>query len=443
MDDVASTAEAAERPGQSPVVGPSKPRLLEVLGPGLISGAANDDPCAIATYSQAGAGFGYGLCWLMPVVYPFMAVVQQVSGRVGRTTGHGLAGNLARHYPGWLVQGVVALLVVANVIAISADLGVMADFLRQLVGGPYLLLVVALGALCVATQVFMRYTRYVAVLKWTTLSLLAYVAAVLMVGVPWGEVAAAMLRPPLSLSRDYVTTIVAILGVALSPYVFFWQASQEVEDQRVKPRREPLVEAPRQAPQALWRIRLDTMLGMAVANLVGLAIMITAAATLHAQGKTDVASAAQAAEALKPVAGEMAFVVFALGILGTGLLAIPVLAGSAAYAIGEARRWPVGLARGPMEARAFYAALAAAVLVGVAVNFTGIDPIRALYWSAVINGVVAAPVLAMMMLVAARPDIMGEFTVGAPLRAVGWLATAVTVACVVAMVATGVTALAG
>ncbi|HEX8375064.1 MAG TPA: divalent metal cation transporter [Geminicoccaceae bacterium] len=443
MDDVASSVEAAERPRQSPVVGPSKPRLLEVLGPGLISGAANDDPCAIATYSQAGAGFGYGLCWLMPVAYPLMAVVQQVSGRVGRTTGHGLAGNLARHYPGWLVQGVVALLVVANVIAISADLGVMADVLRQLVGGPHLLLVVALGALCVATQVFMRYTRYVAVLKWTTLSLLAYVAAVLMVGVPWGEVAAAMLRPPLSLSRDYVTTIVAILGVALSPYVFFWQASQEVEDQQVKPERDPLVVAPRQAPGALWRIRLDTLIGMAVANLVGLAIMITTAATLHAQGKTEVANAAEAASALKPVAGEMAFVVFALGILGTGLLAVPVLAGSAAYAIGEARRWPVGLARAPLEARAFYVALAAAVLVGVAVNFTGIDPIRALYWSAVVNGIVAVPVLAMMMLIAARPDIMGEFTVGAPLRAVGWVATAVTAACVVAMAVTGLSGLAG
>lgn len=438
MSDTASTAGMVrEESGQSPVVGPSRPRLLKVLGPGLISGAANDDPCAIATYSQAGASFGYGLCWLMPLAYPLMAVVQQVSGRIGRTTGQGLAGVIARHYPGWLLQGLVGLLVVANVIAISADLSVMAEVLRQLVGGPHLLLVVALGAFCVATQVFMQYTRYVAILKWATLSLLSYVAAVLMAGVPWGEVAGAMLRPPVSLSRDYLTTVVAIFGVALSPYVFFWQASQEVEDQRVKPLREPLVEAPRQAPGALWRIRLDTLIGMAVANLVGLAIMVTTAATLHAQGKTDVASAVDAAEALKPVAGEMAFVVFGLGILGTGLLAIPVLAGSVAYAVGEARRWPVGLGRAPLEAKAFYVALAAAVLVGVAVNFSGIDPIRALYWSAVVNGVVVVPVLAMMMLVAGRSDIMGEFTVGRRLRAVGWLATAVTAACAVAMVVTG------
>lgn len=443
MDQAASTADMARQTGRSPVVGPSRPRLLKVLGPGLISGAANDDPCAIATYSQAGAAFGYGLCWLMPVAYPLMAVVQQVSGRIGRTTGEGLAGTIARHYPGWLLQGLVALLVVANVIAISANLSVMADVLRQLVGGPHLLFVVALGAFCVATQIFMQYTRYVAILKWATLSMLAYVAAVLMVGVPWGEVAGAMLRPPISLSSDYITTIVAIFGVALSPYVFFWQASQEVEDQRVKPEREPLVEAPRQAPWALWRIRLDTLIGMAVANLVGLAIMITTAATLHAQGKTEVANAAEAASALKPVAGELAFIIFALGILGTGLLAIPVQAGSAAYAIGEARRWPVGLARAPLEARAFYAALAAAVLVGVAVNFTGIDPIRALYWSAVVNGVVTVPVLAMMMLIGARGDIMGEFTVGAPLRAVGWAATAVTAACVAAMVVTGVMGLMG
>jgi NRAMP (natural resistance-associated macrophage protein)-like metal ion transporter len=333
------TAPATERAARSPVVGPSKPRLLKLLGPGLISGAADDDPTAIATYCQAGARFGYALCWLMPLVYPLMVVVQQVSARLGRTTGHGLAGNIRRHYPGWLLYVTVALLLPANIIAIAADLSVMADALRLLVGGPRLVYVLLFGAFCVGTQIFMRYTRYVAVLKWTTLSLLAYFGAVLMVEVPWREVAAAMLAPPLEFEARYVTMMVAIFGVALSPYLFFWQASQEVEDQREKPKREPLVLAPEQAPQALARIRLDTYIGMAVANLVGLAIIITAGSTLHTHGVMEVRTSAQAAEALRPVAGVFAFAIFSIGLIGTGLLAIPVLAGSVAYALGETRKW--------------------------------------------------------------------------------------------------------
>lgn len=283
----------------------------------------------------------------------------------------------------------------------------------------------------------MRYTRYVAVLKWTTLSLFAYFGAVLMVEVPWREVAAAMLVPPISFETRYLTLMVAIFGVALSPYLFFWQASQEVEDQRVKPKREPLLEAPEQAPPALERIRLDTYVGMAIANLVGLAIIITAGTTLHLNGITEVQTSAQAAEALRPVAGVFAFAIFSIGIIGTGLLAIPVLAGSAAYAIGEARRWPVGLSRGPLEAKAFYATVGIATLAGVAANFIGLDPIRALYWSAVINGIVAAPVPATMMWLAAQRGIMGELTIGLPLKIGGWIATAVVAAGVVTM---GITA---
>jgi NRAMP (natural resistance-associated macrophage protein)-like metal ion transporter len=338
-----------KRTARSPVVGPSKPRLLKLLGPGLISGAADDDPTAIATYCQAGARFGYGLCWLMPLVYPLMVVVQQVSARLGRTTGHGLAGNIRRHYPAWFLYVTVGLLLPANIIAIAADLSVMADALRLLVGGPRLVYVVLFGAFCIGTQIFMRYTRYVAVLKWTTLSLFAYFGAVLMVEVPWREVAAAMLAPPFELEARYVTMMIAIFGVALSPYLFFWQASQELEDQRVKPKREPLVEAPEQAPQALERIRLDTYVGMAVANLVGLAIIITAGTTLHPNGITEVQTSAQAAEALRPIAGAFAFAVFSIGIIGTGLLAIPVLAGSVAYALGETAdgrsAWPALLWR--------------------------------------------------------------------------------------------------
>jgi NRAMP (natural resistance-associated macrophage protein)-like metal ion transporter len=417
--------------------------LLRVLGPGLISGAADDDPAAIATYSQAGARFGYGLCWVMPLVYPLMVVVQQISARIGRTTGQGLAGNIRRHYPPWLLYACVGLLLLGNTVAIAADLSIMADALRVLVGGPRLPYVLLIGAVCVTMQIFMQYTRYVAVLKWTTLSLLAYVAALLLVDVPWGKVAGAMLAPPVAFEQGYLLTLIAIFGVALSPYLFFWQASQEAEDQRVKPEREPLVEAPRQARPALERIQLDTYVGMAVANLVGLAIMITTATTLHAQGVREVTTSVQAAEALKPVAGELAFAIFALGIVGTGLLAVPVLAGSAAYAIGAARRWPVGLGRQPLEAKAFYATVAAATLIGVAANFSELDPIQALYWSAVLNGVIGVPILGMMVRVAADPRIMGKFAIGKGLRLGGWLATAVVAASVLATAAIGGLALLG
>jgi Mn2+/Fe2+ NRAMP family transporter len=427
-----------EQVARSPVVGPSKPRLLEILGPGLISGAADDDPSAIATYSQAGARFGYGLCWLMPLVYPLMVVVQQVSARVGRTTGHGIAGNIRRHCPAWLLYVSVTLLLTANVIAIAADLSAMADALQLLVGGPRLLYVILFGGFCVLAQIFMRYKRYVAVLKWTTLSLFAYFGAVLMVEVPWAEVAGAMLAPPFTFDTRYLITIVAIFGVALSPYLFFWQASQEVEDQRVDPVRKPLVEAPRQASGALERIRLDTYIGMAVANLVGLAIIITTGTTLHINGVMEVQTSAQAAEALRPISGAFAFIVFSIGIIGTGLLAMPVLAGSAAYAIGEALKWPVGLGRAPLEARAFYITIAIATLAGVVANFAGLDPIRALYWSAVINGIVATPVLAVMMWIAAQPRIMGDFTIGMPLRIGGWIATIIVAASVAAMGGAGV-----
>jgi NRAMP (natural resistance-associated macrophage protein)-like metal ion transporter len=403
-----------------------------VLGPGLISGASDDDPTAIATYSQAGAKFAFSFGWLVLLCYPIMAVVQEVSARIGRTTGHGVAANVRRHYPPWLLQCSVVPLLLANTIQIGADLGVMADAVRLLIGGPHYVYVLLFGAICVTMQVFLQYTRYVAILKWTTLSLLAYVAAVLMLQVPWGEVVRGFV-PSLSWDKDYITSIVAIFGVAISPYIFFWQSAQEAEDQRVKPKRDPLVEAPEQAPQAIERIRVDTYVGMAVACLVGIAIMITTAATLHATGTTEVQSSAQAAEALRPVGGAFAFVLFALGIVGTGLLAVPVLAGSAAYAIGEARRWPVGLARQPMQAKAFYGTLVIATIIGIAINFVGLDPIRALYWSAVINGVVAVPVLALMMLMAAAPRVMGEFTIGMPLQIVGWSATGIMGLSVLAM----------
>lgn len=409
----------------SPVVGTSRPRLLGVLGPGLITGASDDDPSGIATYSQAGAQFGYGLSWTLLLTYPLMCAVQMIAARVGRTTGHGLAGVLRRHYPNWLLQLLVFLLIAANTINLGADLGAMADaFTLVLPGPPKWLLIVFFAAICVYAQVFLQYTRYVAVLKWLTLALFAYFAAVMTTQVDWRALAKGLFVPELQWNKTYLTTVVALFGTTISPYLFFWQAAQEVEDIHAYPHRHRLTRSPKQGPPALRRIEIDTLVGMAFSNLVALAIVVTTAATLNAQGVTDIQTSAQAAEALRPIAGEFAFLVFALGIIGTGLLAVPVLAGSAAYALGEARKWPVGFARKWQEAKAFYATVALATMVGMILNFTEIDPIKALYWSAVINGVTAAPVLIALMLIARRRDIMRGFTIGRALTILGWSATA-------------------
>jgi NRAMP (natural resistance-associated macrophage protein)-like metal ion transporter len=425
-------AAKGARRNRSPV-GPSKSRLWRVLGPGLITGASDDDPSGIATYSQAGAKFGFAITWTMLFTYPLMCVIQEISARIGRTTGAGIAGNLRQHYPSWLLQPIVAALFVANTINIGADLGAMADALRLMVGGPHLAYVLCFGLFCAVLQTFMQYNRYVAVLKWLTLALFAYFGTVIVVKIPWSEAAAGFLLPTFSRDLTFWTTVVAILGTTISPYLFFWQASQEAEDTKKESHRKPLAKAPPQGPNAIERIRTDTYVGMAFSNLVALAIMLTTAATLHVAGVHDVESSAQAAEALRPVAGEIAFVIFALGVIGTGLLAVPVLAGSAACAVGEARRWPVGLARQPLQAKAFYTTIAVAVALGVAMNMTAINPIKALYWSAVLNGIVAVPVMAMMMLISTNKRIMGKFTVGPVMRSVGWVATGVMAAAVLGM----------
>jgi Mn2+/Fe2+ NRAMP family transporter len=292
------------------------------------------------------------------------------------------------------------------------------------------------GAVCGLLQIFMKYSRYVGVLKWLTLALFAYFGTVMAVKIPWSEAARGFLIPTLSSEPAFWTTVVAILGTTISPYLFFWQASEEAEDTKEDPQRKPLLEAPRQGPDAIERIRLDTYIGMAFSNAVALAIMITTAATLHQAGITDIESSSQAAEALRPVAGPFAFTLFTLGIVGTGLLAVPVLAGSAAYALGEARKWPIGLARKPKEAKAFYLAIATATLIGILINFSPINPIKALYWSAVINGIVAVPVMAIMMLMAVNAKVMGEFRIPLPMRVIGWVATVVMALAVIGMAVT-------
>ncbi|MBV9833598.1 MAG: divalent metal cation transporter [Alphaproteobacteria bacterium] len=433
MPDAIEDSEA-----QSQTVGSSKPRLLQVLGPGLITGASDDDPSGIATYSQAGAQFGYGLGWTLLLTWPLMAAIQIICGRLGRTTGHGLAGVLRQHYPRALLPAIIVPLFIANAINIGADLGAMADATKLVAGGSDIVWLIGFGALSIVLQVFMQYARYVKVMKYLTIVLFAYVATLFMVDVDWQAALKSIAWPHVTLDRDTLTTIVAILGTTISPYLFFWQASEEAEDIRVLPRREPLKRAPAQAPAALERIRLDTIVGMGFSNVIALCILITAAAALHGRVET-IETSAQAAEALKPVAGRYAELVFALGIIGTGLLAIPVLAGSAAYAIGEAQRWRVGLARQPSEARAFYATIAIATALGVALNFTPINPMKALYWSAVINGVVAVPVMVILMLASRRRAIMGDFTVKGALLWLGWLSCLAMAAAVVAMLATMVT----
>ena len=407
--------------------------FLKSLGPGLITGASDDDPSGIGTYSQAGAQLGYGIGWTMLLTFPLMAAIQEISARVGRVTGHGISGNVCRHYPSWLLAAVVAMLSIANTINIAADLAAMADAARLLVGGHAILYVLFFGVTSVVAQIFMDYKRYVSVLKWLTLSLFAYVAALAFAHVSWGEALAGALIPKLTWSADYFTTIVAIFGTTISPYLFFWQASQEAEEQRVDPRKHPLIDRHYGARKEFNRIRADTIVGMAFSNLIALSIIFTAAATLHASGKTDIQTSAQAAEALRPIAGKFAEVIFALGIVGTGLLAIPVLAGATAYAVGEGRRWPVGLARKPKEAAAFYAVLALSAGFGIALNFTSINPISALYWSAVINGVLAVPVMVLLMFMARRKDVMDRFVITGPLYWLGWLSTAAMLLSVLAM----------
>jgi NRAMP (natural resistance-associated macrophage protein)-like metal ion transporter len=407
------------RTGKSP-----KSSWWSSLGPGLITGAADDDPSGIATYAQAGAQFGFSLSWTLLITYPMMVVIQEISARVGRTTGRGIAGNLRRHYPAWLLHGIVVLLCAANVLNIGADLGAMAAAARLLLPIPAGLYVAGFGIVCAAGMVFVQYGRYVSILRWLTLSLLAYFGTVFVVHVSWGELLRGLLWPDLRLDRSFWMTVVAIFGTTISPYLFFWQASQEVEDTHVKSERAPLLRKPRQAANALTRIRADTATGMAVSNLVALAILVTTASTLHEHRITDVATAAQAAEALRPIAGSAAFALFALGIVGTGLLSVPVLAGSAAYALGEAWRWPVGLSKRPSRARAFYWTIVATIVLGAAGNVLAFNPLKALVWAAVINGIVAVPVMAMLMLMSTRVAILGQFRIGKRLAVLGWGATA-------------------
>jgi NRAMP (natural resistance-associated macrophage protein)-like metal ion transporter len=410
----------------------SRVPLLKKLGPGLVTGAADDDPSGIATYSQAGAQYGYGLLWSVLLTTPLMIGIQIVSAQIGRVTGHGLAANIREHYPKAVLYPIVCLLLVANTINIAADLGAMGDALALILGGSKEVYTVLFALVSLALQIYIPFPRYAPFLKWLTLALFAYMGALFFVHVPLEGLRETLL-PHVVFDRAYVGMLVAVLGTTISPYLFFWQASQEVEEQRAADGQQPLRDAPEHARLHFRRIKLDTQIGMMFSNLIAFCIMLTTALTLHSAGITDIQSSSQAAEALRPLAGDFAFLLFAAGIVGTGLLAVPVLAGSAAYAVAETFRWPIGLGLRLAEARGFYFILSVATLFGLAIDFLGIDPIKALLWAATLNGVVSVPIMIVMMLLATRREVMGAFVIRPRLQALGWAATAVMAIAVVAM----------
>ena len=410
--------------------------FLRKLGPGLITGAADDDPSGIATYSQAGAQFGLNMLWTALVTFPLMVGIQIVSARIGRVTGEGLAANIRRLFPRWVLLIVVSLLVIANTINIAADIAAMGEALQLVVGGGEHGHAVVFGVLSLLLQVFIPYQRYVPVLKWLTLSLLAYVAVAFSVHIDWIPAIRQSLAPNLSFNPDFIAVVVAVFGTTISPYLFFWQASQEVEELRGGNGTSALTSTPEDAQVHLRRIKLDTYVGMGFSNLIAFFIILSAAVTLHVAGITQIQTSAQAAQALRPIAGDFCFLLFSLGIIGTGMLAVPVLAGATAYAVADSFGWRQGLDRKLFEATEFYAIIAFATLGGLLLDFTPIDPIKALFWSAVINGVIAVPIMIVMMLMATRVEVMGQFAIKRRLKFLGWLATAAMALVVVTMLTT-------
>jgi len=399
--------------------------LLQKLGPGLITGASDDDPSGIATYSQVGARFGYGLLWTMILTYPLMAAIQEISARIGRVTGGGIAANLRKNYPKPLLYCVLFVVAVANIFNLGADIGAMGAAMQLLLPKTAGIFTVVFGVGSLTGVMLVPYSTYAKYLKWLTLSLFAYVGVVFFAHVSWPAVLHATVLPHLEPTNEYLTALIAVLGTTISPYLFFWQASQEVEEVRNNRGEKPLKHAPSQAEEQIGRIHLDTYLGMAFSNIAAFFIILTAASTLHAHGITEITTSAQAAQALEPLAGRFAFALFVCGIVGTGLLAVPVLAASACYGVGEACRWKTSLERKPGEAIRFYAAITVATLIGLSLNFMHIDPVQALFWAAILNGIVAAPLMAVIMAMASSRKVMGKLVIPPYLKTMGWIATAV------------------
>ena len=414
--------------------GPKQPRVswFRRLGPGLITGAADDDPSGIATYSQAGAQFGVNILWTVVLTYPLMAAIQAICARIGRVTGEGLAANMAHVLPRWLVHGIVFLLFVANTVNIGADIAAMGAAAKLVLGWGETLFAILFAAGSLLLQVFVPYHRYVHLLKWLTLARFAYVVVLFSVQIDWRAVTIGAVWPQIAWTQDAVTIVVAIFGTTISPYLFFWQSAEEVEDETLAGSGS-LLDHPEDGPAELRRIGFDTYVGMAFSNLIAFFIILTTAVTLNKAGITDIATSAQAAEALRPIAGEFAFLLFSLGIIGTGLLALPVLAGSAAYAISELRGWRIGLEEKPENAKAFYGVIGVAMALGLLMLFLPIDPIKALFWSAVLNGLIAVPLMVATLIVVSSRARLGPFVASPGLKFMGCLATAVMAAAALAM----------
>ena len=405
---------------------------LARLGPGLITGVADDDPSGIATYAQAGAAYGYGMLWTMPLAYPLMSAVQSMAARLGRVTGKGLAANIKTVFPGWILKTLVALLLTANVLNIAADIAAMGEAAELVSGVNRQLMTILFVVATLALQIFVPYHRYVVFLIWFTAALLSYAALLFVVHVPWSTALMATLVPRFHPDWAAATMIVAVFGTTISPYLFFWQASEEVEDMRGAA---PLLQNETAAKSELGRIAWDTWSGMLYSNLSSYFIILATAVTLHVAGVTQIDTAAQAASSLEPLAGRFATLLFAVGILGVGMIGVPVLAGSAGYALCEAMDWRWGLERTARDARAFYAVITISVLLALAIQFLPVSPMRALFWSAVVNGVVAVPLLVVLIMLVSKKSVMGPFTAGRGLRWLGWATTAIMAAAAIGTLA--------
>ncbi|MBV8548760.1 MAG: divalent metal cation transporter [Alphaproteobacteria bacterium] len=413
-----------------------KEHPLARLGPGLITGVADDDPSGIATYSQAGAQFGLNMLWTMPLALPLMAAIQSMCAQIGRVTGKGLAANIKSTFSPMVLRCVVLLLLIANTLNIAADIAAMGESAELVTGIDRHIMTIILVIGTLLLQVFVPYHRYVFYLKWLTLSLLAYVAVLFTVHIPWSEVLLRSVLPKFTLNSNAATVITGVFGTTISPYLFFWQASEEVEDMESR-HSSALVSDVNAAGSELRRIRWDTWSGMFYSDLIAYFIILATAVTLHVAGITDIQTAAQAASALRPLAGNYAFILFTLGILGVGLIGVPVLAGSAAYALAEAMGWKAGLERKATDARGFYGIIIVSVLVALVIQYLPINPMKALFWSAVINGVVAVPLMIVIIALCTKKSVMGNFTTSKPIVILGWIATAVMGAAAVGMLIPG------
>lgn len=431
-DHDAPTSRHGATAGRSDAQSNMLKRFFKLLGPGLITGAADDDPSGIGTYSTAGASLGFTTLWTAIITLPLMAVVQYICGKIGMVSGRGLAGVLRHYYSRKLLYPAVTGLFIANTINAGTDIGAIAAAINIFLPVPIMVMVIPVALMIVALQILGSYRLISKIFKWLTLTLFTYIAAAFLARPHWGEVLRATFIPPLRFDNQYLTTLVAILGTTISPYLFFWQASEEVEEE-VNMGRSRLAERKGATDTELRYERLDTITGMIFCNVVFYFVILSAAATLHASGKTDIQSATDAAQALRPFAGNAATILFALGLIGSGFLAVPVLTGSAAYAIAETFEWNYGLDAKPKQAKQFYAVIAVSTLLGMLLNFIGVNPISALFWTAVINGVMAPPLLVVIMLVSNNKRVMGKRVNSRFTNVVGWVAAVVMFAAALGM----------